>query len=332
MIFQPGILALLLASIVTAALVLGAAGFAVQVIRHWDIHSGSERQIRLERRTYLITTLLSLALTLELGSLLLFVFNADRMASQFVGAMCAAGTLQASPWGYPAIGLKILNFFLAGLWLLLNRVDTLGADYPLIRAKYRFLLLIAPFLLVETGVLFAYFLDLDADVITSCCGSLFSAEAETVASELAALPLVPAMGLFYGAMAAVILAGLWVARRGRGAMLFAGLSGIGFLAALMGIISFISIYVYEHPHHHCPFCILQSGYSYIGYGLYLPLFGATLAGLGTGMLQPFTDKESLRDPLPRLLRRQAWAAVILFALFTLIATLAVATSRLVLLT
>ena len=51
MLFQPAIIALLMAAAI-AVLMLGAATpFAVQVIRHWDIHSGSERQLDFERRT-----------------------------------------------------------------------------------------------------------------------------------------------------------------------------------------------------------------------------------------------------------------------------------------
>jgi len=41
----------------------------------------------------------------------------------------------------------------------------------------------------------------------------------------------------------------------------------------MAILSFISVYFYELPTHHCPFCILQKEYGYVGYPLYLTLFG-----------------------------------------------------------
>jgi len=54
---------------------------------------------------------------------------------------------------------------------------------------------------------------------------------------------------------------------------------VGFVAALIGILSFVSLYVYEHPHHHCPFCILKPEYDYQGYLLYIPLFAAAAAGL-----------------------------------------------------
>ena len=102
MLFQPAILALLFASAVTVAMLLGAAPFAVDVFRHWDITSGSERQLQLERRTYLMSTLVAFIMATELLALLLFVFNADKMASMFVGAMCAVGALNARRVWFPS--------------------------------------------------------------------------------------------------------------------------------------------------------------------------------------------------------------------------------------
>ena len=61
MLFQPAIIALLLAAGLAVLMLAGTAPFAVQVIRHWDIGSGSERQLALERRTYLFSPRAGLA-------------------------------------------------------------------------------------------------------------------------------------------------------------------------------------------------------------------------------------------------------------------------------
>lgn len=331
MVFQPAIIALLLASLVTTAMIAAAAAFGLQVIRRWDIGSGSELQITLERRTYLISTLLGFAFAVELASLLLFVFNADRMASQFVGAMCAVGTLNANAFGFPALVLKLANFFLAGVWLIMNHIDNRGWDYPLIRAKYRFLLLIAPMLLAEAIVQAAYFLGLKADVITSCCGSMFGSEAGSVTAEMASLPLIPSMAAFYAVMAAVILSGVHFVWQRKGGMVFAGLSGGGFLVSMAAMVSFISIYIYEHPHHHCPFDVIQGGYDYVGYALYLPLFTATVLGLGMGAILPYARVPSLSTVIPQVTRLYAQVSVTLFAVFLAVATWSVAGSNLIML-
>jgi len=132
-ILQPAVLTLLLASALTALFVAGGAWFAVGVLRGWDSGSGSERQLALERRTYLISTLLAYAFGFQLLGLFLFVNTADALAGLLVGAMCAAGTLNANAWGYPALGLKVATFVLGGVWLVVNAVDNRAEDYPLVR-------------------------------------------------------------------------------------------------------------------------------------------------------------------------------------------------------
>ena len=120
----------------TTGLLVAAALYGVQILRHWDLRSGSELQLKLERQTYLISTFVAYAFAFELISMFLFIFTADSLHGYFVGAMCAAGSLNANHWGYPAIILRIVNFLLAGLWLLVNYTDNQGYDYPLIRMKY----------------------------------------------------------------------------------------------------------------------------------------------------------------------------------------------------
>lgn len=166
MIFQPAILALLLSSLLCIGLLLAATPHAIDLIRHWDLSSGSERQLLRERRTYLLSTLLAFVFATQLVALLLFVFNADRMASLFVGAMCAVGTLEANAFGFPALLAQILVFFLAAVWLVINHVDTRAPDYPLLRIKYVLLLCLLPFLLAAAVLQWRFFLALRADVIT----------------------------------------------------------------------------------------------------------------------------------------------------------------------
>ena len=96
------------------------------------------------------------------------------------------------------------------------------------------------------------------------------------------------------------------------------------------MLSFISLYIYEHPHHHCPFCILKPEYDYQGYWLYLPLFTATAAGLGAGALQPFARVRSLASVIPGVSARLAGVAAVGYSLFIAIATYFVLASKLIL--
>lgn len=331
MIFQPAIIALLLASGLGLAMLLAAAPFAVQVIRHWDIQSGAERQLLLERRTYLFSTLLTFVLAMQGIALLLFVFNADRMAVLFVGAMCAVGTLNVNPFGFPALLLQMAVFFLAAIWLVINHVDTRAPDYPLVRIKYGLLLALVPVLAASFLVQLQYFLGLKANVITSCCGSLFSEGTQALSGDIAALPPAPAMLGFYIVLGVAVAVAGYHARTRRGGYLVALTSGSALVAALAGILSFVSLYIYEHPHHHCPFCILKPEYDYQGYWLYIPLFAATAAGLAVGALQAFRRVPSLAAVVPATTARLAGIAAAGYLMFTAIATFMMLRSNLILL-
>jgi hypothetical protein len=287
-------------------------------------------QLVLERKTYLISTLLSYVFGLQLLSLFLFIFTADSLTPLFVGAMCAAGTLNVDAFGYPTLVLKIFSFILAGLWLVLNYADNQGYDYPLIKKKYLLLAFIAPFIILETILESAYFLSMKADVITSCCGSLFSSERVTgIGSEIASLPAMPMMWVFYSAMLCTLLCGFFFYLKGVGGYLYAALSLLMFFISLVSIVSFISLYIYELPTHHCPFCIIMEEYNYIGYLLYMLLFGATVSGLGVGALIPFRQVESLQSMLSGFIRKLALTSIILYAAFTALVTYEIVSSSLV---
>ena len=317
---HPGILALLTGSLATSLMILYAGWYGVRILRRWDLSSGSELQLALEKRTYLVSTLLSYALAFELVSLFLFIFTADRLHLLFSGAMCAAGTLNANGFGYPLLVLKIVNFLLAGTWLIINHADNQGYDYPLIKFKYILLAPLVPLALLELLYLFAYFSGLHADIITSCCGSLFSQDRPGIAGDLAALPGATMRVVFYGAMALTFLCGAYSYIKGKGYYLFSAVSSLSFCIALASLISFICLYIYELPTHHCPFCILQKEYGYIGYPMYFTLLGAGLAGLGTGILAPFRNRGSMVHIIPALQRRLTGTTLVLYAIFTLIST------------
>lgn len=318
---QPAILALFCSSLLTDLMVLIAGWYGLLILAKWDLGSGSELQLGLERRTYLISTILAYAFIAQLSSLLLFIYTADFLHGRFIGAMCAAGTLNLNTFGYPLLIIKIVNFLLAGLWLIINHADTKGYDYPLIRVKYGLLLAILPLLLVELYFQFGYFFGLHADVITSCCGSLFSSGRAGVAGELSGLPVGPMMAAFYVSMGATIVLGLHFYRRGKMGYLFSLAGVIAFCVSAASLVSFISLYFYQIPTHHCPFCILQMEYGFVGYLLYTTLLGGGTAALGVGALIPFRNRVSLVRNMPLLLGRLTMVTIVLYLAFTLVVTL-----------
>ena len=328
MLFHPSIIALCTASLLIGLMVSYSACYGIKILRWWDINSGSELQLVLERKTYLISTILTYAFGFYLISLFLYVVTVDRLHVLFTGAMCAAGVLKVNSYGYPTLILKIAIFLFAGLWLIVNFADNQAYDYPLIKKKYLLLTILTPLIIMETILQAVYFFQLRPNIITSCCGMLFSAGGNNLASEIAALPAIPMQLAFYSSMILTIYLGLVFYRKGEKGYFFSMMIGIAFLVSLASIISFISVYYYELPTHHCPFCILQKEYGYAGYFLYLSLLGGAIAGMGVGLLMPFKRIESLLEIIPSLQKKLVVVAMVLFLIFTTLVTYRIIISNL----
>jgi hypothetical protein len=325
---NPGIIALLLSSCLTALMMAYAAWFGLGVLRGWDLKSGAEVQLRLERRTYLVSTLLAYVLRFEVLALFLFIQTAERLHPLFVGAMCAAGTLFVNPFGYPALGLRILLASIAGLWLILNWLDTRAPDYPLIRTKYGMLILMAPLAVASAALSLLYLTGLRADVITSCCGSLFSQGSESVREEIPLLGANLALYIYMAASALVFIVGVFYYRTGRGPLAFCLLSALMLPLGLYTLTAFVSPYIYELPTHHCPFCMLQGDYHYIGYIIYASLLSGTVLGMSAGASGALKGLSSMEGGPEGPRRMLTLASLVSFALFTLIAIWSVVSSNL----
>jgi len=298
-ILHPGILALLVGSSIVLALVLYACWIGVRVLRRWNFGSSSEEQLILERKTYLVSTIASTALGFQIVSLLLFLYTVDDIHGLFVGAMCATGSLNAAPWGWTVLGIKIVVLFLSLIWITLHHFDQNAGDFPLARRKYIGLLALAPLVAADLILQVSYFTGLDPKVITSCCGALFSETDSTLASEVASLPVRPMLWTFYlgiGLFLAIALACLLHPSRIARYALSATSLVVVFVSAA-SIVSFLSLYIYELPTHHCPFEMIQRQYSFIGYPIYLSLFSAVYFGVLPGLMYPLRKIPTLASPI-----------------------------------
>jgi hypothetical protein len=325
---NPGIIALLLSSALTALMMTYSAMFGLRVLRGWNLKSGTEAQLRLERRTYLASTLMANVLFFEVMSLFLFIQTAERLHPLFVGAMCAAGTLYVNPFGYPALGLRIVLSTVAGLWLILNWLDSKAPDYPLIRLKYRMLILMAPLAIASASLSWLYLTGLRADVITSCCGSLFSQGSESVREEVALLGAGLMRNIYIIAAALVFITGGLYWRTGRGPRAFGLLSALMLPLGLYTLITSISPYIYELPTHRCPFCMLQWDYNYIGYLIYASLLLGTILGMGAGAAGALGGLHSMPQGPAQIRRFLTLASLVSFAVFTFIVIWSVVSSNL----
>jgi hypothetical protein len=138
------------------------------------------------------------------------------------------------------------------------------------------------------------------------------------------------MTAFYAGAAFLLFSGFYFFWTGKAGYLFSVISGVMAVLTVASIFSFLSVYIYELPSHHCPFCILQKEYHYIGYPLYAALLFGTASGLGVGALMPFKNIGSLQQVVPALQKRLCLASLFCSALLIGIATYKILTSNLVL--
>lgn len=113
--------------------------------------------------------------------------------------------------------------------------------------------------------------------------------------------------------------GIHVMVTGRAGGQFSIVAVSAMVAGIVSVISFISIHYYELPTHHCPFCLLQKEYHYIGYPLYLSLFAGGIAGGAVGVLERLRGARSLHRIIPGIQKRLCTFCLLAYLVFGLIA-------------
>lgn len=318
MIIDPAIIGLIFTAITGMCFLIYASGIGVRIIINWDMKNGDERQLLLERKTCLISIILYYVMICEFLSLFLFVFIAEDLHTLFTGSMCAAGTLNVNRFGYPFLFMKLISFILCGIWVIINYVDNKGFDYPIIRFKYSFLIIITGLVICETTLLINYFFRLSPEIITSCCGTLFNEDSRNMVAQIISLPSVETKIVFYALLALTIGSGICFCLNGKKALIFS-VFGIAMLPiGLASVVSFISVYFYQQPTHHCPFCLLKKEYFYVGYLLYLALFIAAISGAGTGFIHFFKNQISIQEVIPKIQKRLCAISMSGYAVFAFI--------------
>lgn len=223
MILHPGILSLITGSIIVVLMMAYSSFLGAKILKRWDINSSSSEQLMLERKTYLISAIMNYVFGFLILSGFLFIYTADDIYRLFIGAMCATGSLNANPVGWQVLYTKVIIFFLFSVWITFNYIDQRAEDYPMVRLKYKMLILIVPFVVLDAYLQLKYFLGLKPAIITSCCGALFSEGEKGIASSFSSLPAKPMMAAFY-TVAGIFLLSAMLSLRFRNSILKYALS------------------------------------------------------------------------------------------------------------
>jgi hypothetical protein len=273
------------------------------LLRRWNFDLFTAAQFALENRSYLIMTIIFFVMLRKIILLPFFVYSIDILCDLVPGAMCGAGIIKANSYGNPLLTLKIIVLFLSGLWITINRLDLKAKNYPYIKLKSWFFIVIFILLSVEMGLDILYFTHIETNNPVTCCSVIFGQAGGANALPLG-LDIPKLLMLFYLLYVLILLT--TIAEFSAGIIL----ANILFLfIAYYGVVYFFGTYIYELPTHKCPFCMLQKPYYYVGYLVWGLLLSGVFFGIDTAMVKFFLHQKS--DSLK-------WISLLLLTLFVLL--------------
>ena len=278
------VLIYLLSESVVYVLLMIAVVLNIQLISRWDFGAFSQTQFTLEKRAYLVMTIITFAFVIKIMLLPYFAYGIDKLSALVPGAMCASGVIGANDYGYPLLGIKTVILILTGIWITVNALDLKATDYPFFKIKSLLFMVIFALVSIEFFLDFTYFGNIETTNPVSCCSVTFGAQGTDNPLPFG-LDTPKLLLLFYLIYLLTIITALsGYAAIGLGAnVLFLALS-------YYAVVYFFGTYIYELPTHKCPFCMLQKEYWYVGYLLWGTLLGGTFFGVNAFVVKHLLHK------------------------------------------
>ena len=262
---------------------------SLKVLLKWDFESFTPFQFALERQAYLVSTIILFVFLMKFMLVVYFIFSIDALSLLLPGAMCAAGVIKANIYGSYLLILKLFILFLLILWIYVHSYDMRTKNHQWFRKKSWLFSLIFVLIIVELGLDFSYFSNIDTHMPVSCCSALFG-QLEGANPLPFGLSVSLLLVLFYLLYILVILT------IKSGYTILYILANILFVfLSYYAVVYFFGTYVYQLPTHKCPFCMLQQEYYYVGYLLWGSLFMGTYIGLSDAVSTLWLGKTDMRS-------------------------------------
>lgn len=275
----PNIFALLAFNLVFIFLTSIATLNSLKIIKTWDISSTTESQYDLEKRNRLTTVIIKYIAVLKIPLFFLFIYASGKMAEVLPGAMCAAGAINATQYGKFLIYCSIFNIYLLTTWLIINFYDSRSEVMPFTVLKAKLIIAIFIALIIETVLFILNFTLVDPTMPVTCCNTIFADSNINLPSQgISAALLVTSYGIMV------------FTYRMRYNRAYSLINFIFFFIAIISLIQFTGIYVYQMPTHKCPFCMLDDAYEQVGYFFYAFLYLGTVSGLGAYIMHKISGK------------------------------------------
>jgi len=247
---------------------------SVRILLYWRSDTSTPLQYKLQLQRYLAATIIKFIFYTKIPLFIFFIYTLDTLATLLPGAMCGAGVVNATVYGTPLLFLKIINIYLFAFWIVLHHQDMKTKNQKYLRLKFLLFVVFYLLLMGEIVMEMMMFYSIDILKVVDCCGAIFQTTRNSYLSYLLSIKGTLVVFIFYGVYLGMIV-GYLVKNR----YLFSLANLLFVIVSLLSLITFFGTYIYEQPTHHCPFCMLQKDYYYIGYFLYITLFLGTFNGL-----------------------------------------------------
>jgi hypothetical protein len=283
MILNPWAFGLTLCTFIMVLLLLRAV-VPVSIIFFTGEKGSSEFALKIEKQEVLHSAILRLVFAYYICSPFLLTAAAFDLGKQIPGAMCALGTFNANPYGFPLVMIRLAGIFPVLSWGVLYAMDMQTPTTPFRHVRRPLLLLIFVWVLSDSIIQTLFFTSLDPHIITSCCAVVFDPTGSFSDNPAGLLARFPSAVLFFSAASVYLSFGLLAAISGKKILrLVYGLGApVFFFFGLAALTSCISPYIYALPHHHCPFCILTGREGVIGIPIVISLYIGAVSGWCTG--------------------------------------------------
>lgn len=247
------------------------------ILKGWKRGATTSCQYGLEKRSYLVLTIISFVLVCKIILLIFFTYTLNELSNIVPGAMCAAGVVSSNSYGNPTLVLKLIIIMLILLWLALNKQDQKAKNHPFFKQKLYFFIVIFVLIAVELFLEVLFFTNISTLTPVLCCSTIYKTiqNKSPIPFSLSIKELITLFYLTY----VFILVFAYAKKR---VLLFV-LSVFYTYISYYSIVYFFALYIYELPTHKCPFCMLQSDYYYIGYLIFGSLFVATYYCIKTSL-------------------------------------------------
>lgn len=259
--------------------------FVILILKNWDFKSTTALQYGLEKKSYLVTLIIYFTIALKLLLLPYFVYSIDILSNIVPGAMCGAGVISANEYGESLLILKTFILFFTSLWLVINQEDIKEKEFPYIKKKFFYFIFIFILITLEFYLNIKYFSNISTDSIVTCCSAIYSSVGDTNPLPLS-MNLQALLISFY-----FIYILSFISNLKKLFIVSAVLSSTFLYISYYALLYFFGTYIYELPTHHCPFCMLQKDYFYIGYLIFISLFLGTFYGIVNLGLKLIIKKE-----------------------------------------